>query len=111
MTMMLAVFKGVAMEFSTAQAVASLTAMIFSFTVNNLLTYRDRRLTGTAWIRGLASFMLTCSVGAFANVGIASCLFGRSGGWVLAAMAGILAGAVRNYAVTLFYPWGNPRKK
>jgi dolichol-phosphate mannosyltransferase len=111
MAILLALFKGLSLEFPAAQTAATVTAMVFNFTVNNLMTYRDRRLTGGAWFRGLLSFMLACSVGAIANVGIASFLFGRSGAWVLAALAGIVVGAVWNYAVTSFYTWGRPQKR
>ena len=63
------------------------------------------RLRGWQWLRGWASFVAACSVGAFANVGIASYLFGIDTTWVLAALAGILVGTVWNYAVTSIYTW------
>jgi dolichol-phosphate mannosyltransferase len=81
-------------------------AMVCNFALNNLLTYRDRRLRGWLWFRGLASFVLACSVGALANVGIATYLFAQHSRWFLAALAGVLVGAVWNYSVTQFYTWG-----
>jgi len=45
------------------------------------------------------------SVGALANIGIASYLFTHATLWVLAAMAGIVVGAVWNYALTAMYTW------
>ena len=51
------------------------------------------------------SFTLACSVGALANVGIASYIFESQSQWLLAAGAGILVGAVWNYAVTMVYTW------
>jgi len=110
MVALLLLFKGEVLDFTAAQAAATTIAMVFNFTLNNAMTYRDRRLTGLGWLRGLISFMLACSVGALANVGIADYLFGKSGGWVLAALAGILVGAVWNYAATSFYTWGNTRQ-
>lgn len=91
--------------FAPAQSVASGSAMIFNFAVNNVLTYRDRRLAGWAWLRGLVSFMLACSIGAIANVGIATYLFTNRTQWMLAAFAGVLVGAVWNYAVSQVYTW------
>jgi dolichol-phosphate mannosyltransferase len=46
-----------------------------------------------------------------ANVGIANYLFqaGHSG-WFLSALAGILVGAVWNYAVTAVYTWRRPKQ-
>jgi dolichol-phosphate mannosyltransferase len=98
-------------SFSRAQAVATIVAMVFNFWMNNLLTYRDRRLRGRKWLSGLLSFMLACGLGAVANVGIASYLFASDTQWVLAALAGIAVGAVWNYAITQLYTWGQERSK
>jgi dolichol-phosphate mannosyltransferase len=97
--------------FSNGQAVATVVAMIFNFWLNNLLTYRDRRLRGTRWFTGLLSFMAACGLGAVANVGIASYLFASHTQWVVAALAGIAVGAVWNYAITQLYTWGQPRSR
>ena len=103
-------FRGLVLDFGPSQAGATALAMVFNFSVNNVLTYRDMRLTGFAWWRGLVSFMLACSVGALANVGIATYLYGTRTTWFLAALAGVLVGAVWNYAVTQLYTWGRKRK-
>jgi dolichol-phosphate mannosyltransferase len=106
MAVLSALYKGGLATFATGQAVATVVAMVFNFFVNNQLTYRDRRLRGAAMVRGLASFMLVCSVGAIANVGIAEYLFSHRQGWVPAALGGILVGAVWNFATSAFYTWG-----
>ena len=95
--------------FLAGQATATLVAMTSNFFLNNVLTYRDMRLRGRQLLWGWFSFVLACSLGALANVGIADYLF-RSGqsGWVLSALAGILVGAVWNYAVTAVYTWKRP---
>lgn len=95
--------------FLIGQTSAALVAMTSNFFLNNLLTYRDMRLRGAQLLRGWLSFVLACSIGALANVGIANYLFqsGRSG-WFLSALAGILVGAVWNYAVTAVYTWKRP---
>lgn len=100
------VHRGFALDFLSSQVLATLVAMTFNFALNNELTYSDRRLRGFDWFSGWASFSLSCSLGAFANVGIAAFLFGRETSWILAAIGGILVGAVWNYAVTGFYTWG-----
>jgi dolichol-phosphate mannosyltransferase len=106
MAVLTLVLKGLAFEFTMAQSVATATAMIFNFALNNVLTYRDRRLRGWEWLKGLVTFMAACSVGAVANVGIATYLYGNRTQWVFAALAGVLVGAVWNYAVTQLYTWG-----
>ncbi|MEI8395780.1 MAG: glycosyltransferase family 2 protein [Rhodospirillaceae bacterium] len=94
-------------SFATGQAAATLAAMSGNFFLNNYTTYRDRRLKGWGLVRGFFSFSLACSVGAVANVGIASYLFSSSTAWLLSALAGVLVGAVWNYAVTAVYTWKN----
>lgn len=94
--------------FVTSQSIATFVAMTSNFALNNILTYRDMQLRGWHWLRGWVSFTLACSVGALANVGIASYLFTMDTKWVLAALGGILVGTVWNYAVTMVYTWRKP---
>jgi dolichol-phosphate mannosyltransferase len=65
-------FHPMQLNFELSQATATGVAIISNFTLNNWLTYHDRRLTGWKFVRGLLSFALICSVGAVANVGIAT---------------------------------------
>jgi dolichol-phosphate mannosyltransferase len=104
-TILATLFQVMALSFRSSQAAATIAAMIGNFALNNALTYRDMRLQGWQWLKGLFSFGLSCSLGALANVGIASYLFKRDSPWALAALAGIVVGAVWNYAVTAFYTW------
>jgi dolichol-phosphate mannosyltransferase len=99
------VFRGLGVDFVSAQVIATLVAMTFNYVVNNSLTYRDRRRRGWRFLTGWLSFALACSVGAFANVGIAAWLFQRQTFWVVSALSGVLVGAVWNYAVTSVYTW------
>jgi dolichol-phosphate mannosyltransferase len=103
-------FNLLGVSFDVSQAAATVTAMTGNFALNNVLTYRDMRLRGWRWLRGWASFSIACSVGALANVGIASYLFERDTQWVLAGLAGILVGMVWNYVVTMLYTW-KPRQR
>lgn len=109
MTVLTLMLKGLEADFTIAQSTATAIAMVFNFAINNLLTYRDRRLRGWAWIKGLLSFMVACSIGALANVGIATYMFENNARWMFAALAGVLVGAVWNYAATQFYTWGRRR--
>jgi len=65
-------FTLVALSFVAAQISATITAMTSNFFLNNLFTYRDRRLRRWQLVRGLLSFYLICGIGAVANVGIAA---------------------------------------
>ena len=91
--------------FVTSQVWATFMAMTVNYIFNNVITYRDRQLRGWAWVRGWISFVLACSIGAVANVGVAGYLFAGDTGWMLAGFAGIVVGAVWNYAITQLYTW------
>ena len=92
-------------DFLVGQASATVCTMTFNFAVNNVLTYRDKRLRGLRWLRGWLSFNIACSLGACMNVGLATYLNQISGVWYVAALAGIAVGAVWNYAVTKRLTW------
>jgi dolichol-phosphate mannosyltransferase len=94
------------LDFRTGQIVVTALTMVLNFVANNTFTYRDRRLRGLAFLRGLVSFCLVCSVGAVANVGIASVIYGADRLWWLAGVAGAMVGAVWNFAVTSLVTWG-----
>ena len=91
--------------FATSQAVAVIGAMTFNFALNNKFTYRDRQLKGFAWIGGLFSFYLVCSLGAVANVGIGSLVYERIHGWAIAGIAGAIVGSVWNYVASGWLTW------
>jgi dolichol-phosphate mannosyltransferase len=92
-------------DFATAQALATIVAITSNFIINNVLTYRDRRLRGINFFIGLLSFYAICGVGAVANVGIANAVFQRHYTWWLSALAGIAVGLVWNYAVSSAATW------
>jgi dolichol-phosphate mannosyltransferase len=94
------------LPFAYAQGTATLVAIVNNFVLNNIFTFRDRRLHGAALVKGFASFALICAVGAAANVGVASFLFGSAdASWWLAGIAGAAMSAVWNYAVTSLFTW------
>jgi dolichol-phosphate mannosyltransferase len=93
--------------FLPAQTAATAVAIAGNFFLNNALTYRDKRLKGFGPVLlGLGSFYAVCSVGAVANVGIANFLFAEQHyAWWVSGIAGILVGAVWNYATSALFTW------
>ena len=94
--------------FALAQSVATIIAMTGNFFLNNLFTYRDRRLRGRRMWAGLISFYAVCGAGAAANVGVASYLNGGHSSWWLAGLAGAAVSVVWNYAMSSIFTW-SPR--
>jgi dolichol-phosphate mannosyltransferase len=98
-------YLGAGERFTLAQAAAAFAAMTSNFFLNNQLTYRDRRLHGVGLLRGLASFYVVCSLGALANIGIASYAFAQRTEWAASAAAGIVVGTLWNYLATARLTW------
>ncbi len=106
MAVLSTLFGGGLMSFVLAQSIATLIAMTVNFFVNNVFTYFDRQLRGRQLLPGWLSFCAASSFGALVNVGLADFLFDAANiPWVFAALAGIIAGATLNYAVTALYTW------
>ena len=95
-------------SFAVAQGVATVMAMTGNFLLNNLFTYRDRRLRGWRLLSGLGSFYAVCGVGAAANVGVAAYIAGGHSWW-LAGLAGAAVSAVWNYAMSSIFTWSASR--
>ena len=110
-TVLATLFRGLGLSFAVSQGCATIVAMVSNFALNNALTFRDMRLKGWRWIKGLAIFMLVCGLGALSNVGVASYLFDRHTLWALSALAGIVVGAVWNYGMTASYTWAKNASK
>ncbi len=102
------ILTGTPLPFIAAQAIATTTAAVSNFFLNNWLTYRDRRLTGWRVLTGLISFLLVCSIGAVVNVAFADRVFQQTGSWWMAGIAGAAVSAILNYSATALFTW---RKK
>ena len=79
--------------------------MTTNFILNNSLTYRDKRLSGFAMVKGLLGFYAVSTVGALANISIASWLYANDSVWWTAGIAGALMSAVWNYALSNLFVW------
>lgn len=95
-----------AASFVAAQIAATFVAMIENFTLNNLITFRSRRLRGGQMWSGLVRFVMACSFGAVANVVFARALWQGGVEWYLAGFAGIVLGSVWNLSVSSMITWG-----
>ena len=91
--------------FITAQTGAVMTAIAFNFFLNNSFTYADRKLKGWAMLGGLASFYAISALGAVANIGIGTWMAGQDERWWIAGVAGVLVGAIWNFAMSSALTW------
>ena len=98
--------------FIESQAIATSVAILFNFTLNNILTFRDRRKHGWPMLASLFKFIAVSSVGAAANIGVAGFMFTSEGvNWSISAMAGIVIGAVWNFALSQVYVWSGSERQ
>ena len=97
-------------DFNAGQVVATLVAMASNFILNNDITYRTYRYRGLSKLIGFVAFALGCSVGALANIDIASFLYRSRQTWWVAGLAGALLSVVWNYAVSTNLIW-RPRRR
>ena len=97
--------------FSQGQIVATLGAMMFNFFLNNAVTFRDRRLKGSALVRGLATFFAACTLGVLINLSFADRLLAAGLPWYLAGLSGVAISSFWNYGVNTIVTWRRNRER
>jgi dolichol-phosphate mannosyltransferase len=95
--------------FALGQVIATLGAMMFNFFLNNLVTFRDRRLKGMALLRGIVIFYAACSMGVLINLNFAHRLFSAGLPWYLAGLSGVAISSFWNYGVNTIVTWRRTR--
>ncbi len=93
------------LTFTPAQTAAMLIAMTFNYTLNNALTYRDRRRRGWRFLTGLGLFAVLCSFGIVAGVGVSAVFYQSEPRWWAAGLAGAAVGAAWNYITNSAVTW------
>ena len=102
-------YKLVKTSFVIAQTSATAVAMTFNFVLNNIVTFRDRRLRGWGFVRGLFTFYFACSLGALMNVSFAEFLHRQAIPWYIAGISGTAISSVWNYGVNTILTWRRSR--
>jgi dolichol-phosphate mannosyltransferase len=93
------------LDFVWAQTLAVVVAMTFNYVVNNELTYANKKLRGWRFWTGLLTFYAVCSIGALANISVASWIYQFDGQFYVAGLLGVLMSVVFNYSVTRVFTW------
>ncbi len=105
MTALEASIKLGSLQFVIAQTIATVLAITWNYILNNAITYRDRRLTGSRFWIGLLGFQIICGIGAVSNIGVASLFYSADGRWWLAGALGAVIGTAWNYMVSSTFVW------
>ena len=106
----LKIFHMMETSFFSAQIVATYSAMMLNYVINNSVTYRSQRLKGKNFFTGYLIFVLVCSIGSLANIGVAELVLNGYGSWQLAGTAGALMSAVFNFGGTTQLVWRQRRQ-
>ncbi len=89
-----------------AQVIGTLLAIVWNFFLNNLITYRDRKLkTWPSLLRGLLIYTLGCMVGALSNFALTRLLVDQGVAGLLAGIAGMAISSVWNFAMASALTW------
>jgi dolichol-phosphate mannosyltransferase len=93
--------------FWVSQAIATVVAMVFNFTINNVLTFSDERLRGAVFYKGLLLYSLIASVGIVANVSTAQIAYMTLHGHTfIAATTGLVIDVIWRFVVSNRLIWG-----
>ena len=92
-------------QFPTSQTFGIIAAMTSNYFLNNIITFQERKLKSLDLIRGLFSFYLICSLGAFTNIAIATYIFSFSSNWLISSFIGACFGAVWNFTLSSIFTW------
>ena len=94
------------LSFTTILPFAVITAACSNFFINNLLTFKNKRLYGKALWLGLFKFLLVSSLPVVANIGLASSFYlFISSNTFLSQIAGIFVVFIWNYAASSKLVW------
>lgn len=93
------------LPFWAGQTAAVMAAMTWNFMLNNSLTFRDRRLRGSALWRGLLSFYAACLGGALLSDLAGSALNAAGAPWAAAGVAGAVIAGLWNYHAARRVTW------
>ena len=91
--------------FSTSQTAGVFVAMTSNYFLNNYITFQERRLKSLELLRGLLSFYLICSLGAFANIAVSTYVFSLSSNWLVSSFVGAIFAAVWNFTLSSNFTW------
>ncbi len=95
--------------FQQAIPVSVIIAATSNYLVNNALTFRAHRLSGSNLLKGLLKFLLVASLPVLANVGLATTFYNVvSANPFVAQMSGIIVVFVWNYAASSRFVWNTP---
>ena len=96
------------LTFEKVLPVGVIVAASSNFIINNLLTFRIKRLVGKGFFLGLLKFLLVSSLPIIANIGVTNLFYSQlSVNTFISQIGGILVVFIWNYAASSKVVWNN----
>ena len=96
------------LDFYNALPFAVITAATSNYLINNILTFRNKRLRNKALIIGLIKFLFVSTLPIIANVGLATSFYNNiSTNTFFSQLAGIIVVFIWNYVASSRLVWNN----
>lgn len=92
-------------DFRLANGSAMLVAATFNYLLNNQSTFSERSLGGKHVLLGYALYLGITSIGLLASLSISTWIFNQNSMPMVAALCGIIVGALWNYLMTYNFVW------
>lgn len=92
-------------NFRYANGTAMIFAATFNYLLNNKSTFHKDTLTGRKIIAGYLIYLLITSVGLGSSLAVSSWVFDRNHMPMVAALCGIVVGALWNYLMSYTFVW------
>ena len=95
-------------NFEAILPIGVIVAATSNYIINNLLTFRSRKLKGKRFYFGLLKFLLVSSLPIIANIGVTNLFYNQfSSNTLISQLAGIIVVFIWNYAASSKVVWNN----
>ena len=93
------------LSFGLSQYLAALMTMSLNYYLNNIFTFKEKKLVKLDFLWGLIKFNIFCSFGALISAAIGNFAYISTGYVNFAAFIGIIFGSITNYVLNNRFTW------
>ncbi|HDZ79302.1 MAG TPA: glycosyltransferase family 2 protein [Gammaproteobacteria bacterium] len=105
MTILTLLFSYFQLDFQLSLVAAILVSMTSNYILNNRYTFREVKLSGSGFFRGLLSFYAVCSIGAAIGFATGVYLYSLSFPWWASGLITTVVSALWNFSMSSIFTW------